>query len=127
MILLTFENLYEIHKEIKKVDDFRIVISKGTRIVGVKEVSTTTILTVSHAVSLRDALETIWSEIFGRDYSEWMYINSYVPYGCEDQEDFERVLEEEPETFLDMLYPYPGEYYVDRVYQNEQLIYSYDA
>lgn len=127
MILLTFENLYEIHKEIKKVDDFRIVISKGTRIVGVKEVSTTTILTVSHAVSLRDALETIWSEIFGRDYSEWIYINGYVPYGCEDQEDFERVLEEEPETFLDMLYPYPGEYYVDKVYQNEQLIYSYDA
>lgn len=127
MILLTFENLYEVHKEIKKVDDFRIVISKGTRIVGVKEVSTTTILTVSHAVSLRDALETIWSEIFGRDYSEWMYINGYVPYGCEDQEDFERVLEEEPETFLDMLYPYPGEYYVDKVYQNEQLIYSYDA
>ena len=127
MILLTFENLYEIHKEIKKVDDFRIVISKGIRIVGVKEVSTTTILTVSHAVSLRDALETIWSEIFGREYSEWMYINGYVPYGCEDQEDFERVLEEEPETFLDMLYPYPGEYYVDKVYQNEQLIYSYDA
>ena len=127
MILLTFENLYEVHKEIKKVDDFRIVISKGTRIVGVKEISTTTILTVSHAVSLKDALETIWSEIFGRDYSEWMYINGYVPYGCEDQEDFERVLEEEPETFLDMLYPYPGEYYVDKVYQNEQLIYSYDA
>lgn len=127
MILLTFENLYEIHKEIKKVDDFRIVISKGTRIVGVKEVSTTTILTVSHAVSLRDALETVWREIFGRDYSEWIYINGYVPYGCEDQEDFERVLEEEPETFLDMLYPYPGEYYVDKVYQNEQLIYSYDA
>lgn len=127
MILLTFENLYEIHKEIKKVDDFRIVISKGTRIVGVKEVSTTTILTVSHAVSLRDALETIWSEIFGREYSEWMYINGYVPYGCEDQEDFERVLEEEPETFLDMLYPYPGEYYVDKVYQNEKLRYSYDA
>lgn len=127
MILLTFENLYEIHKEIKKVDDFRIVISKATHIVGVKEVSTTTILTVSHAVSLRDALETIWREIFGRDYSEWIYINGYVPYGCEDQEDFERVLEEEPETFLDMLYPYPGEYYVDKVYQNEQLIYSYDA
>lgn len=127
MILLTFENLYETYKEIKKVDDFRIVISKGTRLVGVKEVSTTTILTVSHAVSLRDALETIWSEIFGRDYSEWIYINGYVPYGCEDQEDFERVLEEEPETFLDMLYPYPGEYYVDKVYQNEQLIYSYDA
>lgn len=127
MILLTFENLYEIHKEIKKVDDFRIVISKGTRIVGVKEVSTTTILTVSHAVSLRDALETVWREIFGRDYSEWIYINGYVPYGCEDQEDFERVLEEEPETFLDMLYPYPGEYYVDKVYQHEKLRYSYNA
>lgn len=127
MILLTFENLYEIYKEIKKVDDFRIVISKGTRIVGVKEVSTTTILTVSHAVSLRDALETVWSEIFGRDYSEWIYINGYVPYGCKDQEDFERVLEEEPETFLDMLYPYPGEYYVDKVYQHEKLRYSYNA
>lgn len=127
MILLTFENLYEIYKEIKKVDDFRIVISKGTRIVGVKEVSTTTILTVSHAVSLRDALETVWGEIFGRDYSEWIYINGYVPYGCEDQEDFERVLEEEPETFLDMLYPYPGEYYVDKVYQHEKLRYSYNA
>lgn len=127
MILLTFENLYEIYKEIKKVDDFRIVISKGTRIVGVKEVSTTTILTVSHAVSLRDALETVWREIFGRDYSEWIYINGYVPYGCEDQEDFERVLEEEPETFLDMLYPYPGEYYVDKVYQHEKLRYSYNA
>lgn len=127
MILLTFENLYEIHKEIKKVDDFRIVISKGTRIVGVKEVSTTTILTVSHAVSLRDALETIWSEIFGRKYSSWIDINGYVPYGFEDQEDFERVLEEEPETFLDMLYPYPGEYYVDKVYQHEKLRYSYNA
>ena len=127
MILLALENLYEIHKEIRKVDDFRIVISKGTRIVDVKEISTVTILTVSHAVSLRDALETIWSEIFGREYSEWMYINGYVPYGCEDQEDFERVLEEEPETFLDMLYPYPGEYYVDKIYQNAQLIYSYDA
>lgn len=127
MILLTFENLYEIHKEIKKVDDFRIVISKGTRIVGVKEISTVTILAVSHAVSLRDALEVVWSEIFGREYSEWMYINGYVPYGCEDQEDFERVLEEEPETFLDMLYPYPGEYYVDKVYQNGKLVYSYDA
>ena len=127
MILLTFENLYEIYKEIKKMDDFRIVISKGTRIVGVKEVSTTTILTVSHAVSLRDALETVWREIFGRDYSEWIYINGYVPYGCEDQEDFERVLEEEPETFLDMLYPYPGEYYVDKVYQHEKLRYSYNA
>ena len=127
MILLTFENLYEIHKEIKKVDDFRIVISKGTRIVGVKEVSTTTILTVSHAVSLRDALEAVWSEIFGRKYSVWVDAGEYVPYGFEDQEDFERVLEEEPETFLDMLYPYPGEYYVDRVYQHEKLRYSYNA
>ena len=125
MILLTLENLYEIHKEIRKVDDFRFVISKGVHIVDVKEISTTTILTVRFATSLRDALEVIWSEIFGRKYSAWIAINGYVPYGFEDQEDFERVLEEEPETFLDKLYPYPGEYYVDKVYQNEQLIYSY--
>ena len=109
------------------MDEFRFVISKGTHIVDVKEISTTTILTVRFATSLRDALEVIWSEIFGRKYSSWIYVNGYVPYGFEDQEDLERVLEEEPETFLDMLYPYPGEYYVDKVYQNEQLIYSYDA
>ena len=125
MILLTFENLYEGYKEIRKVDEFRFVISKGTHIIDVKEISTTTILTVRFATSLRDALEVIWSEIFGRKYSAWIAINGYVPYGFEDQEDFERVLEEEPETFLDKLYPYPGEYYVDKVYQNEQLIYSY--
>ena len=125
MILLTLENLYEIHKEIRKVDDFRFVISKGVHIVDVKEISTTTILTVRFATSLRDALEVIWSEIFGRKYSAWIAINGYVPYGFENPEDFERVLEEEPETFLNMLYPYPGEYYVDKVYQNEQLIYSY--
>ena len=127
MILLTLENLYEIHKGIRKVDDFRFVISKGTHIVDTKEILKVTILTVSHAVSLRDALEAIWSEIFGRKYSVWIDAGDFVPYGFEDQEDFERVLEEEPETFLDMLYPYPGEYYVDKVYQNEQLIYSYDA
>ena len=127
MILLAFENLYERYKEIKKVDEFRFVISKGVHIVDTKEISTTTILIVRHATSLRDALEVIWSEIFGRKYSSWIYVNGYVPYGFEDQEDLERVLEEEPETFLDMLYPYPGEYYVDKVYQNEQLIYSYDA
>ena len=127
MILLTLENLYEIHKEIKKVDDFRFVISKGTHIVDTKEILKVTILTVSHAVSLRDALEAIWSEIFGRKYSVWIDAGDFVPYGFEDQEDFERVLEEEPETFLDMLYPYPGEYYVDKIYQNVQLIYSYDA
>ena len=109
------------------MDDFRIVISKGTHIVDTKEILTVTILTVSHAVSLRDALEVIWSEIFGRKYSAWIDAGGYVPYGFEDQEDFERVLEEEPETFLDMLYPYPGEYYVDKVYQNVQLIYSYDG
>ena len=127
MILLAFENLYERYKEIKKVDEFRFVISKGVHIVDTKEISTTTILIVRHATSLRDALEVIWSEIFGRKYSSWIYVNGYVPYGFEDQEDLERALEEEPETFLDMLYPYPGEYYVDKVYQNEQLIYSYDA
>ena len=127
MLLLAFENLYEVHKEIRKVDDFRFVISKGVHIVDVKEISTMTILTVRYAVSLRDALEVIWSEIFGRKYSAWINANNYVPFGFEDQEDFERVLEEEPETFLDMLYPYPGEYYVDKVYQNVQLIYSYDG
>lgn len=125
MILLAFENLYETHKEIKKVDDFRFVISKGTHIVDVKEISKTVILTVRRADSLRDALEVIWSEIFGRKYSAWIDAGEFVPYGFEDQEDFERVLEEEPETFLDMLYPYPGEYYVDKVYQNEKLRYSY--
>ena len=125
MILLAFENLYEIHKEIKKVDDFRFVISKGTHIVDVKEISKTVILTVRRADSLRDALEVIWSEIFGRKYSAWIDAGEFVPYGFEDQEDFERVLEEEPETFLDMLYPYPGEYYVDKIYQNEKLRYSY--
>ena len=125
MILLTLENLYGIHKEIRKVDDFRFVISKGVHIVDVKEISTMTILTVRFATSLRDTLEVIWSEIFGRKYSAWIAINGYVPYGFENLEDFERVLEEEPETFLNMLYPYPGEYYVDKVYQNEQLIYSY--
>ena len=125
MILLALENLYETHKEIKKVDDFRFVISKGTHIVDTKEILTVTILTVSHAVSLRDALEAIWSEIFGRKYSVWIDAGNFVPYGFEDQEDFERVLEEEPETFLDMLYPYPGEYYVDKVYQRGKLRYSY--
>ena len=109
------------------MDDLRFVISKGTHIVDTKEILKVTILTVSHAVSLRDALEAIWSEIFGRKYSVWIDAGDFVPYGFEDQEDLERVLEEEPETFLDMLYPYPGEYYVDKVYQNEQLIYSYDA
>ena len=127
MILLALENLYETHKELRKVDDFRFVISKGTHIVDTKEILIVTILTVSHAVSLRDALEAIWSEIFGRKYSAWIAINGYVPYGFENLEDFEKVLEEEPETFLDMLYPYPGEYYVDKIYQNVQLIYSYDA
>lgn len=125
MILLAFENLYETHKEIKKVDDFRFVISKGTHIVDVKEISKTVILTVRRADSLKDALEVIWSEIFGRKYSAWIDAGEFVPYGFEDQEDFERVLEEEPETFLDMLYPYPGEYYVDKVYQHEKLRYSY--
>ena len=125
MILLAFENLYERYKEIKKVDDFRFVISKGIHIVDVKEISKTVILTVRRADSLRDALEVIWSEIFGRKYSAWIDAGEFVPYGFEDQEDFARVLEEEPETFLDMLYPYPGEYYVDKVYQHEKLRYSY--
>lgn len=127
MILLTLGNLYEVNKEIRKVDDFRFVISKGVHLVDVKEISTMTILTVRYAVSLRDALETIWEEIFNKKYSEWIKVGGYVPYGFEDQEDLERVLEEEPETFLNMLYPYPGEYFVDKIYQNEHLIYSYDV
>ena len=127
MIRLTLENLYEVNKEIRKVDDFRFVISKGVHLVDVKEISTMTILTVRYAVSLRDALETIWEEIFNKKYSEWIKVGGYVPYGFEDQEDLERVLEEEPETFLNMLYPYPGEYFVDKIYQNEHLIYSYDV
>lgn len=109
------------------MDDFRFVISKGVHIVDVKEISTMTILTVRYAVSLRDALEIIWEEIFSKKYSEWINVGGYVPYGFEDQEDLERVLEEEPETFLNMLYPYPGEYFVDKIYQNEHLIYSYDV
>ena len=42
----------------------------------------------------------------------------------QDPEDLERVLQEEPETFLDMLYPYPGEYFVEEIYQDKNLIYS---
>ena len=98
------------------MDYFIFVISKGAHIVDTKEILKVTILTVSHAVSLRDALEAIWSEIFGRKYSVWIDAGDFVPYGFEDQEDLERVLEEEPETFLDMLYPYPGEYYVYNFY-----------
>ena len=79
MILLALENLYETHKELRKVDDFRFVISKGTHIVDTKEILIVTILTVSHAASLRDALEAIWSEIFGRKYSAWIDAGEYVP------------------------------------------------
>ena len=126
MILLALENLYETRKEIRKVDDFRFVISKGTHIVDTKEILIVTILTVSHAVSLRDALEAIWSEIFGRKYSAWIDAGEYIPYGFEDPEDLERVLEEEPETFFNALDPYSGEHFVEKIYRNGKLIYSYD-
>ena len=85
MILLTLENLYEVHKEIKKVDDFRFVISNGVHIVDVKEITTMTILTVRYATSLRDALETIWEEIFSKKYSEWISVGGYVPYRSEER------------------------------------------
>ena len=104
--------------------DFKIIVNKGTRIVDDKEVSTLTTLVVSYAVSLRDALKAVWDEIFGKKYSEWIDINGYIPYGFEDPEDLERVLQEEPETFLDMLYPYPGEYFVEEIYRDKNLIYS---
>lgn len=123
-ILLTVLPIYEIHKEIKKMADFKIIVNKGTHIVDDKEVSTLTTLVVSYAASLRDALKIIWDEIFGKKYSEWIDAESYVPYGFEDPEDLERVLQEEPETFLDMLYPYPGEYFVEEIYQDKNLIYS---
>ena len=108
------------------MDDFKFVINKGVRIVDDKEMFTITVSEVRDAESLRRALEVVWDEIFGRKYSSWIDVNGYVPYGFEDREDLERVLQEEPETFLDMLYPYPGEWFVDRIYQNGRLIYSYD-
>ena len=126
MILFIEVNLYKIHKEIKRMDDFKFVINKGVRIVDDKEMFTITVSEVRDAESLRRALEVVWDEIFGRKYSSWIDVNGYVPYGFEDREDLERVLQEEPETFLDMLYPYPGEWFVDRIYQNGRLIYSYD-
>lgn len=104
--------------------DFKIIVNKGTHIVDDKEVSTLTTLVVSYAVSLRDALEAIWDEIFGKKYSEWIDAEGYVSYGFEDPEDLERVLQEEPETFLDMLYPYPGECFVEEIYRDKNLIYS---
>lgn len=104
--------------------DFKIIVNKGTRIVDDKEVSTLTTLVITPAASLRDALKTIWDEIFGKKYSEWIDAEDYASYGFEDPEDLERVLQEEPETFLDMLYPYPGEYFVEEVYRDKNLIYS---
>lgn len=108
------------------MDDFKFVLNKGVRLVDDKEVFTIIVSEVRDAESLRSALEVVWDEIFGRKYSAWINANGYVPLGFEDPEDLERVLEEEPETFFDMLYPYPGECFVDRVYQNGRLIYSYD-
>ena len=126
MLLLTLENLYEVYKEIKKMADYGFVIHKGTRIVSDRVVSTVVNLGVKDDGSLRSALKVIWDEIFEKDYSAWIEDEDYIPYGFEDQEDLERVLEEEPETFFDALDPYSGEYFVEKIYRNGKLIYSYD-
>ena len=119
--------LYTTHKEIEKVVDFRFVINKGTRIVSDRVVATSVDLIVKEDKSLRSALKVIWDEIFDKSYSEWIEDEDYVPFGFEDPEDLERVLQEEPETFFDALDPFSGEHFVDRVYRNGKLIYSYDA
>lgn len=106
--------------------DFGFVIHKGTRIVSDRVVSTVVNLVVKD-VSLRSALKVIWDEIFDKDYSTWIEDEDYVPFGFEDPEDLERVLQEEPETFFDALDPYPGEHFVEKIYRNGKLIYSYDA
>ena len=126
MILLALEKLYEIHKETKKVDDFKLVLNKGVRLVDDKEVFTIIVSEVRDAESLRSALKVIWDEIFEKDYSAWIEDEDYIPYGFEDQEDVERVLEEEPGTLFDALDPYSGEYFVEKIYRNGKLIYSYD-
>lgn len=106
--------------------DYGFVIHKGTRIVSDRVVSTVVNLVVKDDGSLRSALKVIWDEIFEKDYSAWIEDEDYIPYGFEDQEDLERVLEEEPETFFDALDPYSGEYFVEKIYRNGKLIYSYD-
>ena len=104
--------------------DYGFVIHKGTRIVSDRLVSTVVYLGVKDDGSLRSALKVIWDEIFEKDYSAWIKDEDYIPLGFEDPEDLERVLQEEPETFLDMLYPYPGEYFVEEIYRDGNLVYS---
>ena len=107
--------------------DYGFVIHKGTRIVSDRVVSTVVSLVVKDDGSLRSALKIIWDEIFDKDYSAWIEDEDYLSYGFEDPEDVERVLEEEPETLFDALDPYSGEYFVEKIYRNGKLIYSYDA
>ena len=105
--------------------DYGFVIHKGTRIVSDRLVSTVVYLGVKDD-TLRSALKIIWDEIFEKDYSAWTEDKDYVPLGFEDPEDLERVLEEEPETLFNALDPYSGEHFVEKIYRNGKLIYSYD-
>ena len=105
--------------------DYGFVIHKGTRIVSDRLVSTAVYFGVKDD-TLRSALKVIWDEIFEKDYSAWIEDKDYVPLGFEDPEDLERVLEEEPETFFNALDPYSGEHFVEKIYRNGKLIYSYD-
>ena len=106
--------------------DYGFVIHKGTRIVSDRLVSTVVSLIVKDDGSLRSALKVIWDEIFDKDYSAWIEDKDYIPFGFEDPEDFERVLEEEPETFFNALDPFSGEHFVEKIDRNGKLIYSYD-
>ena len=106
--------------------EYGFIIHKGNRIVSDRVVSTVVSLVVKDDRSLRSALKVIWDEIFEKDYSAWIEDKDYVPYGFEDQEDVERVLEEEPGTLFDALDPYSGEHFVEKIYRNGKLIYSYD-
>ena len=106
--------------------EYGFVIHKGTRIVSDRVVSTVVNLVVKDDGSLRSALKVIWDEIFEKDYSAWIEDEDYIPYGFEDQEDVERVLEEEPRALIDALDRYSGEHFVEKIYRNGKLIYSYD-
>ena len=106
--------------------DYGFIIHKGNRIVSDRVVSTVVSLVVKEDGSLRSALKVIWDEIFEKDYSAWIKDEDYIPYGFEDQEDVERVLEEEPGTLFDALDPYSGEHFIEKIYRNGKLIYSYD-
>ena len=106
--------------------DYGFIIHKGNRIVSDRVVSTVVSLVVKDDGSLRSALKVIWDEVVDKDYSAWVEDKDYVPLGFEDPEDVERILEEEPKTFFDALDPYSGEYFVEKIYRNGKLIYSYD-